>query len=230
MVLIDRATVVRIHLDRLAAIIAAPEPGLAEAIYASIALRFLFDDNLLGQVARDFDIPLIIEAPDLSGVPIDAALFFACGGYVIGSDIVRPFYTYREPGPNSPYRRQFEMQVAASPSALPTCQVKFSKYRGLPCLALVGTVLSREQVVRYVANKCGGAHHHDNIEDFNKIERSLTQVGQVLTLKKNSLSAVFIETIGTAWFLLQSQSVRTLRSSLASSTSRRGTALQSDES
>lgn len=114
-VLIRRDDVVGIHLNQLEELLRAPEPSPAGAIYASIALRFLFEGNALGRVGRDRGIAISISAPHLDGVPIGQALFFACGGYQIGGASILPCYHYRQPGPMSPYRPQFESQVAASP-------------------------------------------------------------------------------------------------------------------
>ncbi len=68
--------------------------------------------------------------------------------------------------------------------------------------------------MRYVANKCGGAHHHDNAAKFDDIDLRLTRLGHILHLNGEGLSAVFLETLGTAWFLLNAPSVQQLRTIL----------------
>ena len=79
----------------------------------------------------------------------------------------------------------------------------------------MGEVYSRDAVIRYVANKCGGAHHHDDTAKFDAIEHGITSVGHGLELGGDGLSAVFLETLGTAYFLLASPDVSSLRAKLA---------------
>jgi len=212
-VLIGRDEVVRIHLDRLDELLRTARPGVAEAVQASLSLRFLFD-GALNRAAHDHNQPLTIPVPDVEGIPLDQALFFACGGYVLGGVSVAPHYTYREPGRNSPHRAQFDRQVAASPRAHSLREVRLGQFGSQPCLCLLGETLTREATIRYVANKCGGAHHGDDVAKFNRVDRLLTQVGHVLRLNGDGLSAVFLETLGTAWFLLRASSVEALRASL----------------
>ncbi len=117
-VLIRRAEVVRIHLDQLEESLRRSKPGPAEAVYASMALRFLFDGHVLGQVGYAHGVPITVPAPDLDGVPIDQALFFACGGYRIGEGSVSPHYVYREPGVHSPIRRSSSARSLHRPAII----------------------------------------------------------------------------------------------------------------
>lgn len=220
-VLIRRDEVVLIHLDRLHELVATPAPGVEQAVQASLSLRFLFDGDL-NRVAHAHGHTLIIPAPDTDGVPVGQALVFVCGGYRLGGIPVRPAYSYREPGPNSPHRSQFEQQVAASPRQHVFRDFRLKKFLGLPCLGLLGKVLGREETVRYVANKCGGAHHSDVGADFNEIDRRLTDIGSALHV--NGVSAVFLETLGTATFLMQAPSIQNLRAKLSASVPRRSIA------
>jgi len=186
-VLIRRDEVVRIHLDRLQELVEVSRPGVTHAVQASLSLRFLFDGNL-NRVAHAHEHSLVIPAPDTASVPIGQALFFACGGYQLGGRSFLPAYSYREPGLKSPYRRQFEEQIAASPRKHAFSDFKLTKFTALPCLGLLGKVLGREETVRYVANKCGGAHHSDDTNGFDDIEQRLTSIGHAL--HANGISAV----------------------------------------
>lgn len=212
-VLIRRSQVVRVHLDILEALL-AETPSESQAIRASMSLRF-FMDGALNQVANELGQTLTVPAPDLTGVPLDQAFAFACGGYVLGGVQVSPYYLYRESGPNSPHRRQYEEQVASSPREHALAEVKLGTFFQLPSMAVIGRSFSREQVVRYVANKCGGAHHHDQTRAFGDLEHGLTTVGHVLQVDGRGLSAVFLETVGTAWFLINAPTVLELRAALA---------------
>lgn len=214
-VLIRRDEVVSIHLNRLEEILQAPEPSQADAIHASMALRFLFESAALGRVGSDRGVEIKVPAPSLDGVPIDQALFFVCGGYRLGRTSVMPYYLYRQPGPNSPHYLQFESQVAASPREHLFREVKLSRFETLPCLSLLGNTFTRGELIRYIANKCGGAHHHNDQSKFNALEAGLTSIGQAVNLSGNGLSAVFLETLGSAWFLLQAPNVSGLRKLLA---------------
>lgn len=212
-VLIRRAEVVRIHLDILETLLAEPLSE-SQAIRASLSLRFLFS-GALSRAAREAGLDdLRIPAPDLTGVPIDQALVFACGGYTLGGTPIAPYYAYRKPGENSPYRAQFEEQAAASPAPHTLVAVKPGAFQKLPCLALLGATFSRGSLVQYVANKCGGAHHHDDTSQFDAIEHGLTNVGHGLQVNGDGMSIVFLETLGTAWFLMTAPDIAPLRNQL----------------
>lgn len=212
-VLIRRTEVVRIHLDILEAVL-SEQPGESQAIRASISLRFLMD-GALNRVANDIGEALRIPSPDLDGVPIDQALVFACGGYTIGGIAFAPYYGYRMPGPASPYRWQFDRQAAASPREHSLVEAKLGTFLQSPCLGILGKLFSRDIVIRYVANKCGGAHHHDDTVRFDAIEHGVTNVGQGLGMNGDGLSAVFLETLGSAYFLLAAPGTSRLREALA---------------
>jgi hypothetical protein len=213
-VLIDRAEVVRIHLDQLERSTTPDAPGVDEAVYASVALRFLIDDNALGSVARAHGITIEIDAPDFRSVPLTKALMFAAGGYPYDGRMMAAYYAYRASGPHSQFRRQYEANLSASPPHPPVVRLKLSKFLSTPCLAFAGAILSRETLVRYVANKCGGAHHHGSRLKFDAIDDQLTNVGHSLQIGGTGLSVVFLETLGTAWFLLKSPGVVALRAAL----------------
>ncbi|PHR07096.1 MAG: hypothetical protein COB29_09335 [Sulfitobacter sp.] len=207
--LINRTEIVKIHLELLEE--ATNEIASAkQAIKASISLRFLFDGNL-NHVAHQMDLDLKIMAPDLREVPTSNALLFACGGYQIGKQDINPYYLYREPGPNSPHRAQFEKEKAASPLHHLLTEHKLSIFMKQPCVAFAGQQFDREAIVRFVANKCGGAHHHDNAKKFGEIEHRMASIGHTLKLPCGDVSAIFLETLGTAWFLLNSPSICKLR-------------------
>jgi hypothetical protein len=213
-VLIEKREVVRIHLNQLERSTRADAPLEDEAIYASIALRFLMDDNALGAAAYELGISIDVEAPDFSGTPLTQALLFAAGGYPYGGHRTEAFYVYRASGPNSPHHRQFEQNMRASPRTTPMKTFKYTKFLSTPCLGFAGEIVDRATLVRYVANKCGGAHHHSSRAKFDALENRLTDVGHGLRVRGDGMSVVFMETLGTAWFLLQSPGVIALRHAL----------------
>jgi hypothetical protein len=128
--------------------------------------------------------------------------------------LTHTYYLYRGAGQNSHYRAQFERQLATSPAVPPMVSVKLAKFFETPCLGLMGQVLDRRTLVRYVANKCGGAHYSGSRAKFDDIDNRLTDLGQLLQIEGHGLSAVFLETLGTAWLLLQSPEVVQLRRAL----------------
>ncbi|PRD43126.1 hypothetical protein C5748_13040 [Phyllobacterium phragmitis] len=214
-VLIRRAEVVDIHLNTLEELLNASKPGVPEALRASLSLRFLFD-GALAQAAHQLGQTIQVRAPLLDGIPIEEAVLFACGGYQLGFATVRPHFVYREPGSNSPHRPQFERQVASSPCTHVLADIKLSKFLLQPCLGVAGLTISREATIRYVANRCGGAHHHDDLAGFNELDLRLTRVGHTLRVNGDEISAVFLETLGTASLLLNSHSIIALRDTLTS--------------
>ena len=212
-VLVSRTEVVRIHLDILEGLL-SESPSVSSAVRASISLRFLMDGSL-SRLIGEMGGGLLVPTPDLTGVPITQTLVFACGGYTIAGASFAPYYAYRKPGDNSPYQSQYGREVAASPKAHNFVDLKFGAFQQSICLAILGRTLTRGAVVHYVANKCGGAHHHDDTDGFDEIEHGITNAGRGLELDGNGLSAVFLETIGAASFLLSAPDVVRLRSNIA---------------
>ncbi|WP_158665200.1 hypothetical protein [Ensifer adhaerens] len=215
-VLIERRQVVRIHIDQLVRSTAPSAPREDEAIYASIALRFLMDDNALGAVAHELGIAVEVDVPDFTGTPLTQAIVFAAGGYPYDGHVTEAYYAYRASGRESPHRQQFEENVKASPSRPPVIALKFTKFLATPCLGFAGEIVDRATLIRYVANRCGGAHHHSSRTKFDAIDNRLTDVGRGLRVRGDGMSVVFMETLGTAWLLLQSPGVTALRHALAS--------------
>lgn len=214
-ILISRSQVVRIHLDALDQLINCDQPGVSEAVRASLSLRFLMDANALHQVGRETGIDIKVPAPVLDGIPIETAILFACGGYQIGRTFMSPHYSYRESGMGSVHRGQLEHQLAASPEAHMYAELPLSRFWRQSCLGLLGQRVCREDAVRYVANKCGGSHFDDSVAKYNEIQNRLTTIGHVLGLDGQRISVVFLETLGSAWFLLNAPGVVALRAVLA---------------
>lgn len=209
-VLIQQAEVVRIHLDILEGLLSEP-PSASSAIRASISLRFLMD-RALSSVVGAMGGKLVVPTPDLTEVPISQALVFACGGYTIAGAAFAPYSAYRKPGENSPHRLQYEQEVAASPRVHRIVDVRFGAFQQSICLAILGKTFSRGALVQYVANKCGGTHHKENPARFSDLEHGITLAGQALELNGDGLSAVFLETLGVASFLLAAPDLITMRS------------------
>lgn len=211
-VLIRRPEVVRIYLAILESLL-REQPSISQAIRASISLRFLIDGSL-NRIAHELGIAIRIPTPDLNNVPIRETIVFACGGYTIGGSEIGPYYAYRKPGLRSPRRPQFDKQVSESPRTHTLLSIKLGAFLQMPCLSIAGVTFTREEITRYVANKCGGAHHHNETNSFDEIEHKITAAGQVLEVNGRGLSAVFLETVGTAWYLLNAPDIQHLRSAL----------------
>lgn len=215
MTLITREALVGLHLDQLSAILSSDHPGPGGAVQASIILRVLMDRGLLGRVGRDHGLVLKVLTPEVKADVIGQSLFFACGGHRCGERLVPPLWVFREPGPKSPHRPQFESLVAESRQDCGTKEVKLGKFWNQPSLGAFGATIDREKVVRFVANRCGGAHHSASEENFEEVEKLISDVGRAFQLDGNGLSIAFSEVLGTAWYLLASPSVRDLRRRLA---------------
>lgn len=213
-VLISQRDAVRVHLDQLERSTVPDAPGADEAIYASVAMRFLMDDNALGGIARENGQTIYVECPDFSAVPLEQVLAFAAGGYPFNAHLMPAYYLYRESGPQSIHRSLFEENLRSSPKHPAIIRLKLNQFLATPCLALMGRTVNRSTLIRYVANRCGGAHYHGSRQAFTDIDNRLTDIGRVIKLGGDGLSTVFLEVLGTAWLLLQSQEVKDLRDAL----------------
>ena len=215
--LVDRNAVVAVHLRHLAERVKQRRPRADDAIVASVSLRVLFEQGLIGRVAKDNGIDLKIEAPDLSAVPYTQAIIFACGGYEFSDKLFAPFYLYREPGPTSPFRPQFEEQVRNSPTEHRLIELSPHDFERSVSLAFAGKTWSRCDVFKFVAHKCGGAHalHEDDIAKFEEMHRHLANLGKMFSAAEIELSIVFCEVLGTAWFLMKSPAIGALQQRLS---------------
>jgi hypothetical protein len=210
--LVERDAVVAIQLLHLKERITARRPRLFDAILASVSLRVLFEKGLLGGVAKAHGVRMEIDAPDLRSVPYHQALAFSCGNYQLIDGFVPPSYLYREPGSASPHRKQFEDQRKNSPNGFSLRALTCDEFMQSPSVAFCGRVYSRENVVKFVANKCGGAHstHEKEVTKFEDLDRDLTLLGRSLSVGEENLNIVCSEVIGSAWFLLNSSATKLL--------------------
>lgn len=158
-----------------------------------MAIHFLIDDNAPGSVAHELGIAINVKVPAFDGIPLDKAILFAAGGYPYAGRLTDIYYFYREPGPRSPHRLQYEENVKASPKYPPMTGVKPTRFLATLCLALAGEILDRAELIRYVANKCGGAYRSRS--KFNQIQTRLTDVGHAVAIWKALMRHVGSECI-----------------------------------
>ncbi len=217
MTLIDQDTLVCIHLNELEKLVSRNEPSPGDAIHASIVLRVLNDDNLLGKVGQNHDLQILVSAPKLDESWLDQALFFVCGGHRYGNRDIARLCKFREPGSASPHRPQYEDLVANLNGSQERIEMKLGQFWEEPSLSACGTTVSRNRIIRYVANRCGGAHYSNSTDRFEvkKLEPLITEIGMAFHLEGNGLSVVFAEIIGTAWYLITSPSIQVLRERLS---------------
>jgi hypothetical protein len=204
-------TVASAHLRHIEERISKDYLQLDDAIFTSVSLRILFENSLLGRVAKTKGITLEIITPNLSNIPFKNSIFFACGGYEFLGRRVSPVYLYREPGLTSIHRTQFERDRDSSPKELLLTNRKLQEFEKSVSISIFGREINRGDLFKFVANKGGGVHtaSDQDVAKFEDFQKDLKTASEIYAV--NGLNIVCYEVFATAWFLMNSPSVVKLR-------------------
>lgn len=201
---------------------------------ASTVLRSLLIEGKLLNVARYFDIELKIIVPssckDEPFTNIDKIQFYQCGGARYHGMEIRDI-TYSDkalsqeavqklanvkPGdtmPDEQFRRLFNLDTRQEPPPEQSYPEKLSEFLKQVSFIIEGQRINREEVIKYVANKLGGAHY-DSRRDVNKeleakyILMDKAQEGRIIVAEKN---VIYYELLSIGQRIVNSDDIRTLR-------------------
>lgn len=188
---------------------------------ASPILRRLLIDGMLGSVARMLKKQIQIMAPLICARQkfenISEIAFYQCGGAKYKGTIIQSAYILNRT--LSPQERT-ELYELGKDVIDKSCPVKLSIFLKQISFVITGIAVNREEVIKYVANKLGGAHYDSKRKisgDTSKItlEHKYALMDKVrdeiMIADKN---AVYYELLSIGQRVMNSRDVQKLRKEL----------------
>jgi len=184
---------------------------------ASTSLRMLLVEQRLIQAARslDFEIRIMAPATDelLIGADLSSMKFFQAGGAkhremnVMGVQLHDRALSPRE------IKERYERQKHVATNQ----PMNVSKFLGQVSFVLEGTRISRDEVIKYVANKIGGAHF-DRSRGSSALEKKYALLDKVHSGSYVNVVAgkapVFYELLSIGQYVGNSRHVQRLASKI----------------
>ena len=185
---------------------------------SSPVLRSLLVEGLLGRVAHQVGRDVRVMAPAVGRVTTEAELreckFFQAGGALHKGIIVQSMSMVARAKTEAEIKASYERGRSAMGKSYP---VKLGTFLKQTSLVVNGVLINREEVIKYVANKLGGAHYDSSRESAKgpgdlSLElkyKLLDEVrGGMLVADRN---AIYYELLSIGQRLINSRDVRQLR-------------------
>jgi hypothetical protein len=178
----------------------------------STVLRNLLVDNALGRAWRligqkgEPEIEAVDLTAALAGLRMDKVIFAAAGGGVSGGVQLSGGMVYAEAMDEQTVKERYERRGGRPPMRL----YRVSQFLSSPAIVVDGERISRHLVIKYVANKKGGAHFdfkRKKDEAAYRLLDKVTEEGYALTDK----DAVYFELLSIGQALAGSAHATRLR-------------------
>jgi len=132
----------------------------------SLVLRKLLIEGLLSRVAHEVDKQVLVMTPAIGRLITDAELrecrFFQAGGALYKGTIVQSISMISRAKTEAEIKASYERSKESIEKDYP---VKLNVFLKQTSLVVDGVLINREVVIKYVANKLGGAHYDKSRED-----------------------------------------------------------------
>jgi hypothetical protein len=188
---------------------------------SSPVLRALLVEGLLGRAAHQVGREMRVMAPAIGRVVTDGELrectFFQAGGAKYKGMIVQSMSMIPRAETPAEMKESYERQKEIIGKSYP---VKMGVFLKQTSFVVKGVLINREEVIKYVANKLGGAHY-DSSRAPSKVEGevSLDQKYALLDEVRTGMStadknAVYYELLSIGQRVVNSRDIRGLRKHL----------------
>lgn len=183
---------------------------------SSNVLRMLLVDQNLLKAWRDVEYagqPMIV-APTLekrlSMTPLDSIIFATAGGARFKGQEIRNFFIRK--GAATPEEIK---KIAALDLGGTVASYRLTDFVESTCMIVKGLIVSREELVKYVANKLGGTHI-DTTRDLTKpLEQKYSYLDSIReTTKVADKNAIYYELLSVGQSLVKSEDIQRLREKL----------------
>lgn len=188
---------------------------------SSPVFRSLLVEGLLGRVAHAAGREVRVMAPAIGRVTTEVELreckFFQAGGALHNGMIVQYMSMIPRAKTAAEIKASYERSTAVMGKSYP---VKLGTYLKQTSLVVDGVLINREEVIKYVANKLGGAHYDSSREGpKSQGDVSLEQKYSLLDEVRNGISvadrnAIYYELLSIGQCVVNSRDVRHLRKHL----------------
>ncbi len=189
---------------------------------SSPVLRSLLVDGLLSKAAHDARKELRIMTPAICRVTTDAELrecvFYQAGGARYKGMMVQDASIVARAKSAAEIKASYERTKEVMGKNYP---VKLGVYLRQTSLVVNGVLINREEVIKYVANKLGGAHYDSSRADsVHENGISLEHKYALLDAVRNDIAvadknAIYYELLSIGQRVVNSRDVRQLRKHLA---------------
>ena len=185
---------------------------------SSTVLRSLLVEGLLGRVAHQVGRDIRVMAPAIGRVTTDAELrectFFQAGGAQHKGFMVQSISMIARAKTPAEIKASYEQGKALIGKNYP---VKLGTFLKQTSFVFNGTLINREEVIKYVANKLGGAHYDSSREATKKSnDQSLEHKYKLLDEVRSEITvadrnAIYYEILSIGQRVANSRDIRQLR-------------------
>lgn len=185
---------------------------------SSPVLRSLLVEGLLGRVAQDVGRNVRVMAPAIGRVTTEAELreckYFQAGGALHKGMMVQSVSMIPRAKTEAEIKASYERGKAVMGKSYP---VKLGTFLKQTSLVVNGVLINREEVIKYVANKLGGAHYDSSRDSANGPDKSsLDQKYKLLDEVRSGIAvadrnAIYYELLSIGQRLVNSRDIRQLR-------------------
>jgi hypothetical protein len=195
---------------------------------ASPILRSLLVEGKLGKVAHDCGRSLQIMAPAINKVLTEAELkekvYFQAGGAKYRGLEVQTMSMVNRALSEKEIKANYECDKKVIGKSYP---VKLGAFLRQPSFVVDGVLIHREEVIKYVSNKLGGAHYDNTRKTGAKGEAALEGKYALLDKIRSGTSvadknAIYYELLSIGQRVVNSRDVRHLQKQLQTLISRPG--------
>lgn len=188
---------------------------------SSPALRSLLVEGQLGRAAHQVGCNLRIMAPATCKVMADSELreyrYYQAGGARYNGMMVQATSVVGRAKSMAEVRASYERMKDVMGRSYP---VKLGTFLKQTSFVIDGVLISREEVIKYVANKLGGAHYDASRQQSSVRDISLEQKYSLLDRVRAGMlmaerNAVYYELLSIGQRLVNSRDVRNLRKQLS---------------
>lgn len=187
---------------------------------ASPILRSLLIEGKLGKIAHDCEKSLRIMAPAINRVITETELkekvYFQAGGAKYKGMEVQAISIVNRALSENEIKANYERDKKAIGKSYP---VKLGVFLRQPSFVVDGILIYREEVIKYVSNKLGGAHYDDARETDAKGEAALNRKYLLLDKVRSGTNiadknAIYYELLSIGQRVVNSRDVRHLQKQL----------------
>lgn len=188
---------------------------------SSPVLRALLVEGLLGRAAHQVNREVRVMAPAIGRVVTEAELrectFFQAGGAKYKGMMVQSMSMIPRANTPAEIKASYERSKDVIGKSYP---VKLGVFLKQTSFVVKGILINREEVIKYVANKLGGAHYDSSRPASKEVgEASLNQKYALLDDVRTGMStadknAVYYELLSIGQRVANSRDIRSLRKHL----------------
>jgi len=198
----------KICLEDLELLIELNKKSLTEKEIRLISpiIRRLLIENTLQRVWRNIGFNSMIKLNSTSMenmiqvFEVKETKFMTLGGANNGSGVVGNFVIYNKALTEEDIKKDFILNKEVKVSEVP-----IHILLDTPCIIVNGVLITKKELIKYIANKCGGVHF-----DNSREEKEYKELDKILNIQIAELDSIYFEFLSIIKFLLTSPDINKL--------------------